>query len=341
MGLSVGPLGRLKRVDARTVWTSEAQHFTPWVKANIETLSDALGMELELPEIEVPVGNFACDVVAQEVGNEHKVIIENQLEPTDHGHLGQLLTYAAGLDARAIVWISPQFRPEHRQAIDWLNANTAEGLAFFGVEVELLQIADSPYAPHFKVVALPNDWQKAVKVKAETQPSQKALIYQQFYADLLARYNQSFPHQRTAKKTSPQHWLTIAGAGRSGFSYAVSFTRDARMRVELAIGVGSGLVNKAAFDQLMAQRGPIESEIGEELSWERLDNAKMSRIAIYRQGEVTDGEPLRTQHIGWGVAMVDKFRQVFGERIKKVRLDETILLPETSGEASEERTFSD
>src|SRR5215218_6109899 len=121
----VGPLGRLKRVDARTVWTSEAQHFTPWVKANIETLSDALGLELELPEIEVPVGNFACDVVAQEVGNEHKVIIENQLEPTDHGHLGQLLTYAAGLDARAIVWISPQFRPEHRQAIDWLNANTA------------------------------------------------------------------------------------------------------------------------------------------------------------------------------------------------------------------------
>lgn len=269
MSAEVSQLGKLKRIDARTVWKHEALDFTPWINANIETLSDALKMDLELPETEVPVGDFACDVVAQEVGTGHKVIIEKQLESTDHSHLGQVLTYAAGLDARAVVWISPQFRPEHRQAIDWLNANTAEGLALFGVEVELLQIEDSPYAPHFKLVAQPNDWQKAVKAKVEAQPTEKGLIYQQFYADLLVRYKQEFPMQRTANKASPQHWLTIAGAGRSGFAYSVSFSRNSRMRVELGIEVGDSLTNKVAFDQLFTQKDDIEMEIGEKLTWER------------------------------------------------------------------------
>ena len=104
MDSSHAALGKLTRIDARTVWHNEALDFTPWIKENIDALSDALGMELELPEIEVPVGDFSCDVVAQEVGTGHRVIIENQLEPTNHSHLGQLLTYAAGLDARGVVW---------------------------------------------------------------------------------------------------------------------------------------------------------------------------------------------------------------------------------------------
>lgn len=324
-------LGKLKRIDARAVWKNEAEDFTPWVRENIEILSDALQIELELPETEVLVGNFACDVVAQEVGSGHKVIIENQLEPTNHSHLGQVLTYAAGLDARAVVWISPQFRPEHRQAIDWLNANTVEGLAFFGVEVELLQIDDSPYAPHFKLVAQPNDWQKAVKAP----PSQKGLVYQQFYTDLLARYKKAFPTHRSAKKAQPQHWLTIASGGRTGFAYNVSFTGDARMRVELYIDVGDAIANKAAFDQLLAQKEAIEGEIGEKLSWERLDNARASRIAAYRDGQVTDPEPIRTQHLEWGVAMVNKFRQAFGSRVPKLQLGSAATSPSALDEASD------
>jgi hypothetical protein len=284
-------------------------------------------MELELPETEVMVGDFSCDVVAQEAGTGHKIIIENQLEPTDHGHLGQVLTYAAGLDARAIVWISLQFRPEHRQAIDWLNANTAEGLAFFGVEVELLQIDESPYAAHFNVVAQPNDWQKSVKAKAEAQPSERMLAYQQFFADLLARYKHAFPVQRTAKRASPQSWLTIARAGRSGFTYAVAFARGARMSVELVIDVGDGVANKAAFDQVMAQKEAIETTIGQPLSWERLDNARMSRIAAYRPGQVTDPEPTRTQHLEWGVTMVDHFRRAFSPRLQGLQLGASASLP--------------
>jgi hypothetical protein len=286
-----------------------------------------LQLELELPETEVRAGDFACDVVAHEVGTGHRVIIENQLEATDHSHLGQLLTYASALDARAVVWISPDFRPEHRQAIDWLNANTSEGLAFFGVELELLQIETSPYAPHFKLVAQPNDWQKVVKAKSEAQPSERGQRYQQFFTDLLASYKQAYPSQRTASKASAQSWLTCAGAGRSGFAYAIAFTRDAKLRVELYIDTGDGVANKAAFDQLQSQQDAIEAEIGEDLSWERLDNARASRIAIYRPGRVTDPEPLRTEHLQWCVLMVYKFRQSLTPRLQQLRLSQATIAP--------------
>ena len=320
---SVPPLGKLTRVDARSVWRHEALEFTPWVRANIDTLSEALGMELELPETEVPVGDFSCDVVAQEVGTGHRVIIENQLEPTDHSHLGQLLTYAAGLNARGIVWISPQYRSEHRQAIDWLNANTGEDLVFFGVEVELLQIGDSPYAPHFKVVALPNDWQKAVKARAETQPSDRGLAYQQFFTDLIALYKQRFPSQQTSNKAGAQNWFTIVSAGRSGFAFNVVFGRNALMRVELYIDTGDGVTNKAAFDDLFAQREAIEREIGESLAWDRLDTARACRIAARRAGQVTDTAPVRTEHLEWCGTMVNQFRLAFGHRIKQLHLART------------------
>jgi len=322
---SVPPLGKLTRIDARSVWRHEALDFTPWIRANIDTLSEAIGMELELPEAEVPVGDFSCDVVAQEVGTGHRVIIENQLEPTDHSHLGQLLTYAAGLNARGIVWIAPQYRPEHRQAIDWFNANTGEDLVFFGVEVELLQIGDSPYAPHFKVVALPNDWQKAVKARAETQPSDRGLAYLQFFTDLIALYKQRFPSQRTANKAGPHNWFNIASAGRSGFTFGVVFGRGGLLRVELYIDTPDGIENKAAFDHLLAQREAIEREIGETLSWQRLDTARASRIAAQRAGQATDPDPRRTEHLEWCATMVNQFRLAFSDRIKQLQPHRTAM----------------
>lgn len=319
-------LGTLKRIDARLVWKSEAEHFTPWVKENIEALSNAIQIELELPEFEVAAGELASDVVAHEIGTGRNVVIENQLGSTDPRSLGQVLTYAAGLDARVVVWLSPEFRPEHRQVIDWLNANTREGMAFFAVEVELLQIDDSPYAPHFKLVAQPNDWQRAVQAKADAQPAnERDRVYQQFFSDLLARYKHAYPSQRTTNKIPLQSWFTVAGAGRSGFSYAVAFTREGQMRVELAIDTSDRIVNKAAFDQLMIHKAAIEAEMGVALSWERLDNAKMSRIGIYRPAQVGDPEPARTQHLDWGMSMLNKLRKLLSPRLQGLQLDPAAL----------------
>lgn len=159
----VQPLGQLKRIEAREVWAHEARDFTPWLHANLELLADALGVGIEPAGAEVPVGVFSVDIVGRTIPDGRVIVVENQLEATDHSHLGQLLTYASGLDSTVIVWLAPQFRDEHRQALDWLNGHTTEGVDFFGVELELLRIDDSAPAVHFKLVAQPNEWAKATR----------------------------------------------------------------------------------------------------------------------------------------------------------------------------------
>ena len=156
-----GPdLATIQRVDLRGVWSSEAADFTPWLAENIGKLGEALGMELEVEAQEAPVGGFALDILARDPENNRQVVIENQLGATDHTHLGQLLTYAAGFDANVIVWIARNFRDEHRGALDLLNRRTGEDTEFFGIEVELWRIDDSRPAPNFKLVATPNEWRK-------------------------------------------------------------------------------------------------------------------------------------------------------------------------------------
>ena len=154
-------LAKIERVpDLRATWPNEAQDFTPWLAENIAQLGEALGMDLELQQIEAPVGGYSLDILATDLNRSRPVIIENQLETTDHDHLGKLLTYAAGFDAEAVVWVTREFRDEHRQALDWLNQRTGEDTQFFGITVELWRIGDSLPAPHFNVVASPNGWSK-------------------------------------------------------------------------------------------------------------------------------------------------------------------------------------
>lgn len=156
-------LGRLKEVPARSIWTNEARHFTPWLLANADGLGEALGIELELTSAEHAVGGYSLDLIGRDLTNDAVLIVENQLEGTDHSHLGQILTYAAGTGASTIVWLATSFREEHRQALDWLNEQTAEDIHFFGVQISLVRIGDSVPAPLLTVVAKPNDWQKQVR----------------------------------------------------------------------------------------------------------------------------------------------------------------------------------
>ena len=153
--------GALRIVDPREMWPSESADFTPWLAQNIAILAEAIGLELEVRERESPVGDFSLDLLAYDVDRDREVVIENQLTATNHDHLGKLLTYAAGRDAGVIVWIAPEFRDEHRQALDWLNSRTEEDTEFFGVVLEALQIDESRPAPNFRLVAAPNEWRKA------------------------------------------------------------------------------------------------------------------------------------------------------------------------------------
>ena len=153
-------LAKIERVDLREAWPNEAVDFTPWLAENIAVLGEALGMDLELQDTEAAVGGYSLDVLATDLNQNRPVIIENQLETTNHDHLGMLITYAAGYDANVVVWLTRDFRDEHRQALDWLNQRTGEETQFFGVVVELWRIGDSLPAPYFKAVATPNDWRK-------------------------------------------------------------------------------------------------------------------------------------------------------------------------------------
>jgi hypothetical protein len=340
VALTIPKLGELKRIDAREVWNHEALHFTPWLKQNLDLLAKALHIDLELPETEVAVGEFSCDIVAQDSTTGEQVVIENQLEQTDHSHLGQAITYAAGQDARTVVWISSEFREPHRQAIDWLNANTRENLDFFGVEIELLQIDESDPAPHFKVVAQPNNWQKTIKTKV-SQPSEKGLLYQRFWTDLRAAYAEKYPGHPNARYASPRSWIIIASAGRTGFVYRVAFTKNSQLEVQLRIDVRDYETNKEVFEALASNRDQIESLVGISLTWERLDHSRSSRVLVHRPAIVTDPSPLREQHIDWAADMLGKLRDALTPRLSNLVLDAKDSLAQSSSVFSDDESEAD
>lgn len=270
-------LGRLTRVDPRTVWKNEARDLTPWLLENIETLAEALGTEIIPAEREVRVGQFLLDVLGED-SSGRPVIVENQLEPTDHTHLGQLLVYASGLEAAIVIWLTPSFREEHRRALDWLNERTDDSVYFFGVELDLVKIGDSPAAPVFRVVARPNDWQRAVK-RQTGAISEAAIQRNGFFESVLEDIALAQPTFRKPK-VGHDNWVSMA-SGPFGY-YALSFCTGNRVRAEIYLDTGERESTKQLFDNLQTDRSRIEAEYGGELEWERLEPRRASRIAAYR-----------------------------------------------------------
>lgn len=299
-------LGALKHIEAREVWHNEATDFTPWLAENLSILGEAIGLDLELVERESSVGDFSADVVAREAGTERIVVVENQLEPTNHQHLGQLLTYAAGKDAKVVVWISPEPREEHREVIDWLNEG-ALGAEFYLVALEVLQIDGSKPAVNFRLVAYPNDWVR--EQRQDGQPSERQEAYREFFQPLLDELRaKGFTNARAAQ---PQSWYAFS-AGTSGFSYSAAFTAKGEVKAELYLGSPNRDLNKAAFDRLASQRAAIEATFGEPLVWDRLEARKACRIALLRPASIEDSSEALDAHRAWLVEKLLKLKHVFG-----------------------------
>ena len=221
-------LGNLKPLDLRDVWPQEAAQFTPWLADNIQELGDALGMDLELKATEASVGAFALDVLATVVNSDKNVAIENQLEATDHDHLGKLLTYASGYNADVVVWLAKAIRDEHRQALDWLNQRTDTNTEFYGVVIEVFRIDESRPAFRFDVVARPNQWRKArVNAEAGGVPSKRNEAYRVFFQDLIDTLREK--HQFTNAKTGrPQNWHNFS-SGIKGITYGANYAQRNRV----------------------------------------------------------------------------------------------------------------
>lgn len=312
------PLGRLERVDLRQVWLSEPADFTPWLaqEANLELLSETLGMELELVSQEQGVGPFRADIVCTDGLAESTVLIENQLERTDHKHLGQLLTYAAGLEAVSIVWIAHSFAEEHRAALDWLNNHTSENLRFFGLEVELWRIGDSHVAPKFNVVCKPNEWVKQQPKPTSDSPVKANYVeYWGEFSRVLANYAPDLP----LYGAGPRHYAGIK-IGRARMSVAAVVNRQHNyVRVELYM---SGWKAKGRYQQLLQQKATIEKDYGQPLDWQEMPGQQSSRIAIIRpDSDIEDRSDWPAQH-RWLAEHVKRFHEVFRARAAALKDDE-------------------
>lgn len=315
-------LGTLEKVDLRSAWATEAQHFTPWLasESGLQLLGDTIGVELEREAEEQPVGPFKADILARRVDtpDEHWVLIENQLEPTDHKHLGQLLTYAAGLEAVTIIWVAAEFTQEHRAALDWLNEITDDRFEFFGLEVEVWRIGHSPAAPKFNVVSSPNGWRRTLREGVRAAEAPVTPVKQ-----LQLRYWEALRSQLTARNSSvrpraprPQHWTTFS-AGRSGaWLTAVANTRDDEIAVQFCMnGQRNRTRAKQWFRELLADKEAIEAAVGAPLAWEELPNKLSSRVALYLRNTNPETEAdWPAQHL-WLAETLESFTKVFRPRV--------------------------
>ena len=306
-------IGKLKEVNIRELWAHEQYDFSAWLakEENIELLNEKIGLTLVDINTEAYVGSYRCDIVAVDETTGIRVIIENQLENSNHDHLGKIITYASGLDAKVIVWIVKEARDEHRSAIECLNNNTVQDINFFLIELHAYQIGNSDYAPMFQIVEQPNDFIKEQKGKKSTDTmtktqSERLEFWTQFNDHVIAR-GKPF----AVRKASPNQNYDIAiGTSEAKLSIWLEYKHFA---ISVMLYINS---NKALYDKLYECRKEIESEIGNELIWYRLDNAKASIISNHIDGLNIDDHSNYDALIEEAIDKVLIMRDVFKNRLK-------------------------
>ena len=277
-------LGTLKEItDLRSIWPHEALNFTPWVAENVDLLADAVGLDITVDETESSVGDFNVDIYASETGTDRKIIIENQLEDTDHDHLGKLITYASGKGADVLIWVVKHAREEHKAAVEWLNNHTDDKIGFFLCEIKLFQIGDSQIAPSFTVVERPNDWTKEIRKTASANPTQQQrLEYWQAFNDY-AFSDANFSRIFNKRKPTTDHWMDFS-IGSSACHIAVSQIQK-RKAVDVELYIND---DKELFKSLFAHKDEIEKNMEMELEWKELPERKASRILIEKTVDLDD-----------------------------------------------------
>ena len=312
-------LAKIEKVDLREVWSNEAADFTPWLEDNMGQLGAALGMDLEAQESEAAVGTFSLDLLAHD-GNGRLVIIENQLEPTDHSHLGQLLTYAAGYDASAIVWIAKEFRDEHRAALDFLNGRTGEDTEFFGVVVEAWRIDNSRPAPNFNVVVTPNGWRKrnsSDKTRQRIESKRRGENNLQFRLQLEEQLRRDHSHNVSNEQgNSTASWCVLEDLYGAANHYSTDFRKE-NICVNLVIG-SRGVKDLEGNHRILAQleqhKAAIETQLldssnGEWSEWQQRGDTRCF-LSIYRSGSIYSQQESWDEFHEWIIKKFFKYKQV-------------------------------
>ncbi len=307
-------LGKLERIeDLRSIWQHEAYDFSRWLaeEENISILSETIGIDITLQETESKVGTFNVDLYAFESETNRKIVIENQLEDTDHDHLGKIITYASGKGAEVIIWIVKRTRDEHKQAIEWLNQHTDEKIGFFLIEIELWKIDNSLPAPKFNLVESPNNWAKAMKSNdalAETKRLQLE-FWESFceYAFSKPEFSKNF----SQRKSRPQHWYNLSvGSSQCHIGLTVNTTKKL-LGVEIYIPD-----NKELFEKFNAKKVEIESNFKTKLVWRTA--SKASRILIQENGDIKDDRDHWPKFFEWYCEIALKMKIIIRDILSSI-----------------------
>jgi hypothetical protein len=314
-------LGRLEPVELRDAWGSESGDFTPWLakEKNLKILGDAIGIPLELVRTEQPVQEFSADIHCRDMDTGMPVLIENQLERTDHSHLGQIMTYAAGLEAVVVVWIAQRFTEAHRAALDWLNEITEEKFGFFGVEVGLWRIGDSAPAPRFSVVAKPNDWAREVRASARGQgPTKHQLLqleywteFSEFMAGSRVKCGPAMPKNMMSHPTG--NGALILSSVASMFRQGGPGGKAPELRVEFGVWMDEP---GPAFAWFKERRAAIEAALGAKLVWDDETYVRYFRAYLPEDGDMRERDKWSTQH-KWLREHIEKMYDVLMPLIKE------------------------
>lgn len=312
-------LSRLEVVEVSDVWPDEAQDFTPWLAAeeNLAFLGKTLGLKLQFEAQEIRVGDFRADILCrdpEDPENETRVLIENQLKETDHKHLGQILTYSAGLDANTVIWIAPKFRDEHRAALDWLNEATDEKFRYFGVEIQVWRIGDSARAPQFHVVSSPNNWSRNMQSTVGKDLSDTQLQQYKYWTEF-----QDYMIQKGSQIKLPepkaQHNFDIR-IGTAGTVIRPWVYKNNYIGVTLNL---KGKKGKTHFQLLKEQCNEIETQLDESLEWEEKPDQNNSKITLRKENtDPTNETDWQNQH-EWLATKVELFYQIFKPRIDELK----------------------
>ena len=316
-------IGALSPVDVRAVWADEARDFTPWLAENADLLGEALGMDLLHEETEAAVGRYSADLVFREVSTDRLVVVENLFGPSDHDHLGKLIVYAAGLEAGYAVLLAPEFRDEHRAALDWLNSISAEDFGFFGIVLEAWRIGDSLSAPRLRVEVKPNNWSRSVRAVQSLEASESEQAYERFWMEFLPSFREAHPDWTRRSAPRKKNYMTFKSALSRVLRYSASFCREdgrRRLRAEACIETGDSETTKEAFDLLLEKKARIEQSVGEVLDWDRLDNSKRSRISLYFPGEIKIADEERWPEArDWLIQAMGKMRAAFDPVLQELQ----------------------
>lgn len=299
------PLSHIEKVELRKVWAHEAQDFTKWLaeEDNLTALGEAIGIDLELIETESNVGSFSADIFAQEIGSGRKVVIENQLEETNHDHLGKIITYAAGKEAELVVWIVARARDEHKQAVEWLNQHTDVEFGFFLIEIELWKIDGSHPAPRFNIVERPNEWAKAVKAsEGASETERMRLQYWQRYSEL-AQNDKAFISVMHPQKPSMDHWSSISIGSSSYHLALLLYSNEDKIGIEFYVPS-----NKEIGEKVVVDANRLAELIG--AVFVPINASKASGVRFFKKGCNFKKHPEKwDEYIQWQLDAAVKLRE--------------------------------